>query len=453
MGEQSVLQLILRQTKSGTASQDVARDLQGLDKVSKTVTASWKQLTIAGAAVAGGLKLLGDAVEHGLEIKRADDALAAYAGSAEEAERVTDLVVEATERSIPRFAAMQSATRFLAMGLATTGDEAAKLSRIAVTLGTSMGKGPTESIEELSLLLANQSIPRLDTFGVSAGRVRQRMEELAKSSENMNREQRFMAAFMEEAEGKMEQLEDAGYEQGTAIDRLKARWVDFRDTVARFLAEEALGIIEFFETTAEESEEQARFVQYTTAAMFDLEGAARGVYNAMLAPTFGMNEYLEEIIPNFASASRYAGDLGKKIKEIPEKKDTIFGIEAGEVEETLPKIVGWLTSIQLKSELARQALKKIEYGGGSPGLSTPYEAPADIGTGMQHGGAFIAGPGFGGPRRIVVGEGIHPEQVIVQPITNNNSQFMTGSTVNIYDRLTGRAFRQMFEDTLRGLRG
>ena len=41
-----------------------------------------------------------------------------------------------------------------------------------------MGNGATESMENFALMLANQSILRLDSFGISSGKVTARIEEL-----------------------------------------------------------------------------------------------------------------------------------------------------------------------------------------------------------------------------------------------------------------------------------
>ena len=80
---------------------------------------------------------------------------------------------------------MQAANKMMAMGLADTEDKAAGFSEMAVKLGTAMGKDATTAMEEFSLMLANHSIPRLDTFGMSAARVRARIAELTGDTEDV----------------------------------------------------------------------------------------------------------------------------------------------------------------------------------------------------------------------------------------------------------------------------
>jgi hypothetical protein len=104
---------------------------------------------------------------------------------------------------------MSANSRFLSMGLADSADEAANLSRIAVTLGGAMGKEAGPAMEEFALLMANQSIPRLDTFGISAGKVRQRIKDLQAATPGLSRETAFMTATMEEAAVAMEKVGNA----------------------------------------------------------------------------------------------------------------------------------------------------------------------------------------------------------------------------------------------------
>jgi len=123
---------------------------------------------------------------------------------------------------------MKSANKLISMGLAGSAEEAAKLSKMAVTLGTAMGKQATPAMEEFALMLANQSIPRLDTFGISAGKVRERINELMEADKALTREQAFMAAVMEQGEISMERVGDVSETTTvkmqrihTAVDNLK----------------------------------------------------------------------------------------------------------------------------------------------------------------------------------------------------------------------------------------
>jgi chromosome segregation ATPase len=231
MVDRSQLDIILKVTKDGKGDVQVEAGLKGVDKqTDKTgkstdkLTKSWKALNVTMVAVTVGALLKGGLAlaEQAIQAERAEMALEAYTGSAEEAARLTQAVVDATDGAISNFTAAQSAARLLSMGLAENAEEAAELTSIATTLGATMGKDAKGAFEEFSLLLANQSIQRLDTFGISAGRVRARMQELAQEFPNMDREARFMNATLEIANEKMEVLAESGFEAFSELDKLKA---------------------------------------------------------------------------------------------------------------------------------------------------------------------------------------------------------------------------------------
>lgn len=119
---------------------------------------------------------------------------------------------------------MQSTNKFLAMGLADTAEEAAKLSEIATQLGTAMGEDATASMENFALMMANQSIPRLDSFGISSGKVSARIEELQDATEGMTREEAFGIAVMEQAEVAMKRVGEQGASTGASLNRIGAAW-------------------------------------------------------------------------------------------------------------------------------------------------------------------------------------------------------------------------------------
>lgn len=123
---------------------------------------------------------------------------------------------------------MQAANKLMAMGLAETEDEAAKLTEMATTLGMAMGEDATTSMENFALMMANQSIPRLDSFGISSGKVRERIAELMEETEGLTREQAFNQAVMEQGAEAMERVGDIGgtsavtmAQFGVTMDNLK----------------------------------------------------------------------------------------------------------------------------------------------------------------------------------------------------------------------------------------
>lgn len=249
---QSLLEFILRSKKEGTAAQEASKDLEGLETQAKKTSKSGELLGKAwgvtqGAIIAGGVAAIAAVpalLDQGNAIDAAETALIGYTGSAEEAERVTVAVAAAAGGAITKFEATQNASRLFAMGLASTADEAAKMTDMAITLGAAMGEDATTAFENFSLMLANQSIPRLDTFGISGAAVRERMAELQAETVGLDRQTAFLNATMELGADAMRDLDAAGFEAVNNIDRLKTVTEDWKDTLATTVADGLMPIID-----------------------------------------------------------------------------------------------------------------------------------------------------------------------------------------------------------------
>lgn len=135
---------------------------------------------------------------------------------------------EATSGLVSDADLMQAGNKFMAMGLAKSADEAANLSKIATQLGAAMGNDATASMENFALMLANQSILRLDSFGISSGKVRERIDELMKADKSLTREQAFMTATMEQAELAMAKVGDQTTTTGASLDKIKAKFENIK---------------------------------------------------------------------------------------------------------------------------------------------------------------------------------------------------------------------------------
>jgi hypothetical protein len=173
---------------------------------------------------------------------------------------------------------MAGANRLLLMELARNGDEAARLTEIAVTLGRVMGKDASQAIEDFSLLLSNRSIPRLDNFGISAARVRERVEELKEAGYGI--EDAFTTAVLEEGARSMERLGSAVSTSLSAWDLLGAKVENVKKQLAGvvFQAGEALAqliLIASYIPQIPAADNTANTNERTQAAL----GTARSTYD------------------------------------------------------------------------------------------------------------------------------------------------------------------------------
>jgi hypothetical protein len=128
----------------------------------------------------------------------------------------------ATRGMVADFDLITATNKFVSMSLASTSEEAATLAEMATQLGMAMGKDANPAMEAFALLLANQSIPRLDTFGISAGRVRTRIEELTRADSSLTHEQAFLTAVMEEGEIAMGRVGEQSRGSAGSLARLNS---------------------------------------------------------------------------------------------------------------------------------------------------------------------------------------------------------------------------------------
>lgn len=187
-------------------------------------------------AVIGGIQRVGggirDMVMDAVEIEQTNatfERLVELAGG--DVPIAMDQLRKATRGMVGDADLAKASNKFLVMGLADTSEEAANLAEIATQLGSSMGEGATYSMENFAMMLANQSIPRLDSFGISSGRVRERIDELMKADKDLTREQAFLTATMEEAEVTMEKVGEQGEGVRGNMARMEATMDNLRMSV------------------------------------------------------------------------------------------------------------------------------------------------------------------------------------------------------------------------------
>lgn len=173
-------------------------------------------------AIGGGAALLGKASAESERAKATFDALTK---SIEGTPNTSiEILRQSTRGLVDDTNLMLAGNKFMAMGLAQTEAEMGDLAEIATRLGTAMGSGATESMENFALMLANQSIPRLDSFGISSGKVRERIDELMSATAGMTREEAFMIATTEQARITMEKLGEPIDLAADKMDRAKANF-------------------------------------------------------------------------------------------------------------------------------------------------------------------------------------------------------------------------------------
>lgn len=199
-----------------------------------------REAAIAGAALVGigaaGLALsrsfLQSAVQNE-QLARSFGNLSESIGST--ADALLTQMHDATLGALSDAESMLSANQMIGMGLAETAQEAAGMAEMAVTLGAAFGKEATPALEQFTLMMANQSILRLDWFGISAAKVRVRILELQAATKGMSREEAFKIAVMEEGRRSMKRVGDVTDNTALAISQAQAAIRDLSAEMGTYL--------------------------------------------------------------------------------------------------------------------------------------------------------------------------------------------------------------------------
>jgi len=226
--EHKVKILLAAQDKAGSVVGGLTKTLGGL----ATAAAGLAAGAVAGVGALGAelVKMTADAASVD-QTRQAFNALADSIG--ENAQDMVDNMRIATNWMVSDADLMAGANQMMSMGLADSADEAANLATMATKLGMAMGSDATGAMENFNAMLANQSLPRLDSFGISSGAVRARIEELTEGVEQMDRETAFMTAVMEQGAVAMDRLGDAGQGPAVTMAQLQAMIAHVRDTIGQ----------------------------------------------------------------------------------------------------------------------------------------------------------------------------------------------------------------------------
>lgn len=201
-----------------------------------------------GVSIAG-IAQVGMALEQaGAQVQTAKYALDQLTEG--KADQYIDSVRVATHNTTSELDAARSATFLLSSGMAKNTEEVGKFARVAATLGGAFqGLEAGDAIKQFSLLLSNESLRRLDTFGIGVAQVKDRMAEL--EAQGMDHSRAFFEATMEIASVKADQLNGVLDQQSGKLDRLGAAWNTFFARQGEGFAESMAPTVDAFTTIVE----------------------------------------------------------------------------------------------------------------------------------------------------------------------------------------------------------
>jgi len=196
--------------------------------------------TIAmGAMVAGGIAAAQQLASITLELNKlgavttqTQNVFEALSGELKDSSSLLNNLRKATKGVVTDTALMQGANQLMRMGLADNAQEIEQLIDMAVKL-----KQPTdtasEAVDNFAMMLANQSVERLDSFGISSAKVRAEIEKLIATGQALNREEAFKMAVLDLGADAVANLGSAVDESATEVAKLETRWQNFLDTIGQ----------------------------------------------------------------------------------------------------------------------------------------------------------------------------------------------------------------------------
>lgn len=192
--------------------------------------------------------VIGQALELaqlGATAERVEQRFEAFAGQIGDAGELLKAFQEGAGGTVDKMTAMTAASRLMQMGLVTNADEMRTVVELATRLGDQTASAG-DRVSDFSLLLANQSIPRLDNFGISSGRVRERIAELTTGVDALSREAAFSQAVFEQGGLALDILGERVDDSAASFERAQAKMADLRVEVGQKLAPAGAALMDLF---------------------------------------------------------------------------------------------------------------------------------------------------------------------------------------------------------------
>jgi hypothetical protein len=246
-----------------------------------------------GVSVAGVAKLAEELYATGMEAQRATALFESYNGVIGDTATMMDRLRKVTRGTVSDLDLMNGANKLLSMGLAKNADELEQITNIAITYAQAMGEDVGGSLDNVAMILANQSFQRLDSLGINSGDVRALAEQY--KAAGMESGEAFNRAFIEIAEGKLPQMTAVAESVTSPLEQLAVSWDNFWTAFGNRFAtgvNTIIGGIEHLDLIA------------TAAFHGDTFAQARARYDS--SPTIqGYGQYLTGMTPGVVDAEAW----------------------------------------------------------------------------------------------------------------------------------------------------
>lgn len=207
--------------QAGDNTARVNREAQPASDSLKTMADNFN-LAFNAAIVQRAIQLTTQIYSIGVEARNTANVFEALTNSAGLSEQTLALLQERTHGVVDNTTLMAGANRFMMMGLAENEDDLVNMIGLITDLSLVTGRDLNTAFQDFGMLLANQSVLRLDNFGLSSERVRARIEELQAASEDLSDEDAFNMAVFEEGAAVLERVAPAIEQNTRLVDQFGA---------------------------------------------------------------------------------------------------------------------------------------------------------------------------------------------------------------------------------------
>ena len=333
-----------------TADDKASKKLRKLPKITQNIAKAVGLAAAAYAALQSAQKAI-EFVKLGANIEATENRFFKLVGSGHQASEMLQALDDASMGTITRFGALETASQLFGLGLATN----AKDMGIAGAMISRLGRASLSTegrMNSLTMLLANQSTRRLDDFGLSVEKVRERQEAL--EEQGLSTEQAFKTAVFDEASEKLATLGDTSDLAATKISGIESSLIDAKNAAAEIATTvlDSSGAFESMSAWADSLQDFAEslkegkfnteawmklFPAFATSG-FDVAQALKGVSDETETGTRLGEQYRQIIIrtndrfDEFATEARLAGEgvagLTRRVKDTDQAtKDMISTID------------------------------------------------------------------------------------------------------------------------------
>jgi len=227
--------------ETSQATKTASKGMDGLAKAAKLAAGAFAVLKTAQK----GLEF----AQLGAQVQATQQRFESFAGGADKAADYLAALNRASYGTLDQMGAMASGAKLLQMGLVDDAAGMEQVSSMAIRLGDQT-KSATDRMSDFALMLANQSIMRLDNFGISSGKVRQRIEELQSATSGMTREQAFLVATLEQGQKALDTLGDTSGDTIVEFGKVESAITDVKNQFAVMVSDIIGGYPAWDELTA-----------------------------------------------------------------------------------------------------------------------------------------------------------------------------------------------------------